>query len=159
MEILMKNRYRFAEVLGARLVLSSGKEVGAAPTHEDVFIRIRFSVLRDPIRVRCGFDLYHKSTLIFRSMDPVTHLIDTLGMYEGWGRIPRHLLSEVMYSVNAFLIMERADKESSLIIYNALSFMAYAGQEVEEPHRLLKGALLAPRLEWTLVKEADLVST
>ncbi|MEW5984258.1 MAG: ABC transporter ATP-binding protein [Acidobacteriota bacterium] len=147
---------RYAEILNVRLVTTAGKEVGAAPASEDVFIRIRFAAKTGLSQVRCGFDLYRRTVLLFRSADHDPKEIGQVGIYEAWGRIPAHFLSEIVYTLNAFVVFSREGKEMSLVVHNALSFMSYA---TEEPstfgQRLLKDALLAPRLEWRLAPLAN----
>lgn len=145
-----RHRNKVAELIGARLVSATGKDIGAAPTSEDVYIRIRFRVTRVPIKIRAGFDLYRRRLLIFRSMDRVTHTIETPGVYEGWGRIPADLLSEINYSTHAFLLLEDGDRSSSLIIYNAVTFMGYSTAEGPTDPAVLKGGLLAPHLDWKI---------
>tara|TARA_B100001123_G_scaffold295929_1_gene330047 strand:- start:23550 stop:24533 length:984 start_codon:yes stop_codon:yes gene_type:complete len=155
-----RHRNKFAELIGARLVSTTGKDIGAAPTSEEVFIRIRFRVTRAPITIRVGFDLYRRRLLLFRSIDQVTHAIDTPGVYEGWGTIPANFLSEISYSVHVFLLLEDGDHNSSLIIYNAVTFMGYATGKGPTDPAVLKGGLLAPRLDWrvAVVEENSVVS-
>ncbi|MGE3274312.1 MAG: polysaccharide ABC transporter ATP-binding protein [Vicinamibacterales bacterium] len=152
-----RHENRYAELIGARLVTAAGKEIGAAPQSEDVFVRIRFVVRKPNITIKAGVDVNYRSTLIFRSMEPEAHAIDEAGGYEAWVRIPAHFLTEIVYSVNAFLIVEHEGKESSLIIYKALSFMSYStAEQVEGRRKLLKGALLAPRLDWKLLTPTEI---
>ncbi len=155
-----RHRNKVAELIGARLVSATGNDVGAAPTSEDVYIRIRFRITGVPIRVRAGFDLYRRRLLIFRSIDEVTHTIETPGVYEGWGRIPANFLSEINYGVHVFLLLENERQNSSLIIYNAVSFMGYSTTEGPTDPAVLKGGLLAPHLDWRVepVAEASAVT-
>ncbi len=148
---------RFAELVDATLMSSTGKQIGAAPTSEHVDVRIRFVVKKGRIeRVRFGFDMYYRNTLLFRSMHEQEGGLLEPGRYEAWVRIPENFLSEVMYSLNAFLLFSREGKDFSLIIRNALSFATYStdGGSV----RRLRG-LLAPRLDWKLSKESAVVRT
>ena len=146
---------RFAELVDATLVSSTGKQIGAAPTSEDVDVRIRFIVKKGRLeRVRFGFDMYYRNTLLFRSMHQQDGELPEPGRYEAWGRIPGDFLSEIMYSLNAFLLFSREGKDYSLIIYNALSFATYSTDDGSV--RRLRG-LLAPRLDWKLAKESDVV--
>ena len=140
---------RLGELLGARLVSAAGKEVGAAPISEDVYVRIRFAATRAPLKARFGFDLCHKTGLIFRSTSVAEESIEEPGFYEAWGRIPAHFLAELHYTVHVFAILEHESKDYSLIIYNAVSFMTYTTEQAGTA-RLLKGALLAPTLDWRL---------
>ncbi|MEW6319637.1 MAG: ABC transporter ATP-binding protein [Acidobacteriota bacterium] len=143
---------RNAELIAAKLVSQRGREIGAAPIGEEVGVRIRFSVQR-PLKARIGFDLTHRGGLIFRTMTPEWIEIAEPGLYEALGRIPPSFLTEILYGVNAFLIMHAEGKESSLIIYGAVSFMGYDNERGIEKQQLQKGGLLAPRLEWSLKKE------
>lgn len=142
-------RNKFAELIGARLMSSMGKDIGAAPTSEDVYVRIRFRVDRAPLTVRCGFDLYRRRQLIFRSVEPVKNVCDEPGLYEGLGRIPADLLSEINYTIHAFLLVESGNRTSSLIIYGAVSFMGYATVDKKLDATVRKGGMLSPKLDWT----------
>lgn len=149
---------RYGELMGARLVSATGKEIGAAPVSQDVVIRIRFAARRGPLlKTRFGFDLFHKNSLIFRSMTASNVDIEEAGFYEARGRIPAHMLAELRYSVHAFAIFEHDGKEYSLIIYNAISFLTYSTDEADNA-RLLKGALLAPKLDWQIAQTVDAIS-
>jgi len=144
---------RFAELVDATLVSSTGKQIGAAPTTEDVDVRIRILVKKGGLeRIKFGFDMYYRSTMLFRSMNRQEEEILEPGYYEAWGRIPGDLLSEVMYSLNAFMLFRREGKDFSLIIYNALSFATYSTEESSV--RRLRG-LIAPRLEWKLTRQTE----
>lgn len=149
---------KFAELIGARLVSREGKEIGSPAISEEVFVRIRLSVTRAPIEISCGFDLYKGNALIFRSVDPTLHKINEPGVYDAWACVPREFLAELLYTVHAFVLLEHEGKQTSLIIYRALSFMPYSTVSIEK-QRLLKNAMLAPRFEWKLEKESEVVST
>ena len=152
---------RIAEVVSARLINKDGKEIGAAPWSEDVFVRVRFLIKKTGVHVRCAFDLYQGNTLLFRSIDAREYAIDEtgVGMYEGLARIPKELLGEVNYRVNASIMLRREEKESALTLHNALSFMTYTS-ETAAVHGLVDkaNAALAPRLDWTMQKEPEVVT-
>ena len=150
-----RHRNKFAELIGARLVSAAGKEIGAAPTSEEVYIRVRFRVTRSPIAIRVGFDLYRRRLLLFRSIDQVTHTIETPGVYEGWGKIPENFLSEISYGVHVFLLLEDGSHNSSLILYNEVTFMGYATGKGPTDPAVLKGGLLAPHLDWRIETVAE----
>jgi hypothetical protein len=80
-------------------------------------------------------------------------------MYEGLARIPKELLGEVNYRVNASIMLRREEKESALTLHNALSFMTYTS-ETAAVHGLVDkaNAALAPRLDWTMQKEPEVVT-
>jgi lipopolysaccharide transport system ATP-binding protein len=148
---------RYGELLSARLVSEAGKEIGAAPISQDVFVRIRFAARRGPLLDgRFGFDLYYKNDFIFRSMSPPSLEIIEPGFYEAWGRIPAHMLAELQYSVHAFVLFEHDRKKYSLIVYDAMTFLTYSTDEADKS-RLLKGALLAPKLDWQIAQPVDAV--
>jgi homopolymeric O-antigen transport system ATP-binding protein len=148
---------RYGELIGARLVSAAGKEIGAAPLSQDVFIRIRFAARRGGLRkIHFGFDLFHRNNLIFRSMSASNLDINQAGFYEARGRIPAETLAELQYSVHAFVIFEHEGKEYSLITYNAVTFLTYSTNEADKG-RLLKGALLAPKLDWHIAQPVDAV--
>jgi lipopolysaccharide transport system ATP-binding protein len=146
---------RYAGLVGAKLVTATGKEIGAAPIGEPVAIRLRFVVHKAPLKVRVGFDLTHRGGLIFRTMAPEFQTIEEPGSYEALGTFPAAFLTEINYSVNAFILtIDPEGREGSLIIYGAVSFMGYDAEKPVSRQQLQKGGLLAPRLEWTLTRES-----
>ncbi len=149
-----KNANKYAMLLGAKLVSAAGQDIGAAPIVEEVRIRLRFSILRAPVKVRMGFDLTHRGGLIFRTMSPEWIEIAEPGFFEGWATVPAGLFAEIMYGVNAFLLTDVDGKEASVIIYNAVTFMGYDSASIDQ-QALQKGGLLAPRLSWTLSQQAE----
>ena len=149
---------RFVSLVGAKLIMAGGKEIGAAPIGERVAIRLRFVVAKTPVRVRAGFDLTHRGGIIFRTTAPEYQEITERGSYEAVAMLPAAFLTEITYGVNAFVLtVDPEGRESSLIIYNAVSFMGYDATNPVSRQELQKGALLAPQLDWTLTKESPLV--
>jgi hypothetical protein len=149
---------RFGEILSVRLASPAGKIVAGTPVGEDVFIKVRFKISEANLGLRCGLDLYTRGIHVFRTVEQEDHVIAEVGTYEAWGRIPAHLLAESQYVVHANITMARGGKEYSLVIYNALSFMAYAGDEASAVRRrAYRDGVIAPRIEWSLEKEPDAV--
>jgi lipopolysaccharide transport system ATP-binding protein len=148
---------RYGELVGAHMVSESGREMGGVPLSQDVFVRIRFAARRSPlVKMRFGFDLYYKNALILRSMSEVDVEMPDPGFYEAWGRIPAHTLAEQQYSIHSFVIFEHEGKEYTLMVHDPLAFLTYSTEEVDTT-RMLRGALLAPRLEWRVGVPVDAV--
>ena len=77
---------RFAELVDATLMSSTGKQIGVAPTSEDVNVRIRFIVKKGRLEdLRFGFDMYYRNTLLFRSMSQQEGELFEPGRYEASG--------------------------------------------------------------------------
>jgi len=81
-------------------------------------------------------------------------------VYDIFARIPANLLAESNYTVTASCIMTRHDEpeEFPLVVYNALTFIAFATGDAPETAgpvagRLQKPGLIAPKIEWTMKVE------
>jgi lipopolysaccharide transport system ATP-binding protein len=149
---------RLAEILAVRLVSAAGRDIGGAPASEDVFIKIRFRTAKINLLVKCAIDLGTKAQIIFRATDTVARPLEEVGDYEALVRIPKNTLAELSYSVTVSCIFKRQneDKEYPLVVYNALSFLAFATFAPDAPptaRRLEKVGVLAPRLDWIVRKE------
>jgi lipopolysaccharide transport system ATP-binding protein len=133
-----------AEIASVRLLNALGEEIGAAPTTEDVYVRVRVKV-RKPGAVLRGFmDFYAKRFLVFRTNQEQEVVADRRGVLDLMLKIPAHLLAETTYTVNVTVYTVLV-KETKVVLDNALTFMAY-GREVGTQ---LKRGAVAPRLEWT----------
>ena len=133
-----------AEIASVRLLNSAHQEIGAAPTAEDVFIRIRLKVRKAGAVLRAFADVYAKRVAVFRTAQEHEVVAHRRGLLDLLVRIPAHLLAETTYTVNV-TIYTVLGKETKVVLDNALTFMAY-GPESEAK---VKRGVLAPRLEWT----------
>ena len=144
---------RFAAIRGVKLLSASGKEIGAAPTDEDVYLAIAFEAFKT-VSVKGAIDLHAKKQLLFRTADTEFRSIRSPGLYELRVRIPAHLLTDISYQVTASLTTRREGQERQyrLVAYDALSFMAYNASETTSSvkGRAPKTGLLAPRFEWVV---------
>src|SRR6185503_7383967 len=87
-----------AEIASVRLLNAAGEEVGAAPTTEDVSVRIRLKVRKPGAALRAFIDVYAKRFLVFRSGQPDAIVVDRRGVVDLIMRIPAHLLAETTYT-------------------------------------------------------------
>jgi hypothetical protein len=105
-------------------------------------------------------DLSAKGQLIFRATDEHLRELPEPGDYEALAKIPRNLLAELSYAVTISCTFKRANetKEYPLVVYNALSFIAYATQTPGAPSsgRLQRLGFIAPQLEWIVQREAGI---
>jgi lipopolysaccharide transport system ATP-binding protein len=134
-----------AEIASVRLLNSLGEEVGAAPTAEDVFVRVRLKLRKTGAALRGMIDLYSKRVLAFRTTQPEGYMADHWGVVDLLVRIPANLLAETTYTVNV-TVYTALGKETKIVLDNALTFLAYG----HETGGQLKHGALAPRLEWTV---------
>src|SRR4030095_7070140 len=141
---------RFAEILAIRLVSATGRDIGGAPISEDVYVKVRLTVLKPYVNLRCALDVNTRGQLLFRSADPQMHRFDEEGIYDIFAKIPANLLAESTYSVagNCSLPYHNEPGEFLLVAYNALSFIAFSTEDTVIPvsgGRLQKQGLLAPQ--------------
>jgi ABC-type molybdate transport system ATPase subunit len=134
-----------AEILSVRLLNTLGEEIGAAPTAEDVYVRIRLKVRKPGTALRGFVDVHAKRFLLFRTEQTEPVIADHRGVFDLLVRIPAHLLAATTYVLNVTVYTALA-KEAKVVLDNALTFMAYSDQAGGQ----LKRGLIAPRLEWTL---------
>ena len=132
-----------AEIASVRLLNASREEIGAAPTTEDVYVRIRLKVRKPGGVIRAFMDVYAKRYLAFRSTQQEEVLADRRGVIDLLVRIPAHLLAETTYTVNV-TVYTNLTKQTKVVLDNALTFMAYG----REPGAQLKRGAIAPRLDW-----------
>ena len=134
-----------AELATVRLLNAAGEEIGAAPTYQDVRIRIRLKVRKPGAALRGIVDLYAKGVFLFRATQPEEAIADQRGVLDLILRIPAYLLAETTYLVNV-TVQTRLEKESKVVLDNALTFMAY-GEQLEDGIKGRRG-LISPRLDW-----------
>jgi ABC-type glutathione transport system ATPase component len=134
-----------AEIMNVRLLNAAGEEIGAAPTHEDVMVRIRLKIRKPGAYLRGFIDLYAKRQLVFRSEQMGDVTTSRRGVLDIFVRIPAHLLAETTYSVSV-TIYTILGKDMKVVLENALTFMAYSNEASTQ----LKRGVVAPRLQWTV---------
>ncbi|HEY5616601.1 MAG TPA: polysaccharide ABC transporter ATP-binding protein [Vicinamibacterales bacterium] len=134
-----------AEIASVRLLNSSGEEIGAAPTAEDVYLRIRLKIRKPGSVLRAFADVYAKRVAVFRTTQPEEVVADRRGLLDLLVRIPAHLLADTTYTVNV-TIYTVLGKETKVVLDNALTFMAYG----PESGAKVKRGVVAPRLDWTV---------
>jgi hypothetical protein len=134
-----------AEVASVRLLNTQREEIGAAPTTEDVYVRIRLKVRKPGASLRGFIDLYAKRVLVFRSTQTEAFEAGHRGVVDVFVRIPADLLAETTYTVNVTVYTVLV-KETKVVLDNALTFMAYGRDEGGQ----MKRGALAPLLEWTV---------
>ena len=133
-----------AEIASVRLLNAQGEEIGAAPTVEDVYVRVRLKARKPGTVLRGVLDFYSKRFLVFRSTQADGVVADRRGVVDLLVKIPAHLLAETSYTVNV-TVYTFSVKESKVVLDNALTFMAYG----HESGGQLKRGAMAPQLEWT----------
>jgi lipopolysaccharide transport system ATP-binding protein len=134
-----------AEIASVRLLNALREEIGAAPTAEDVYVRIRLKVRRPGATIHGFIDLYAKRVFAFRSTQSERFVADRRGIVDLLVRIPENLLAETTYTVNV-TVYTHLVKETKVVLDNALTFMAYG----RDASGLVKRGAVAPSLEWTV---------
>jgi lipopolysaccharide transport system ATP-binding protein len=143
-----------AEIASVRLLNAAGEEIGAAPTAEDVHIRIRLKVRKPGTALRGVVDVHAKGVFLFRSVQPEEVVAADLGVFDLIVRIPRYLLAETTYLVNVTVYTTLDAKEIKVVLDNALTFMAY-GDEKSVFKSGVRSGVMAPRLDWAVESHAN----
>jgi ABC-type glutathione transport system ATPase component len=133
------------EIASVRLLNASGDAIGAAPTTEDVFIRIRLKIRKESAAVRGVVDVHAKSMLVFRAVQPEEYITERRGVVDLVVRIPAHLLAETTYTASV-TVHTRHGKEAKVSLPNALTFMGYGGEQAGA----YKSGIIAPQLDWNV---------
>ena len=137
-----------AELMSVRLLSKDLQEIGAPPTDESFFIRVRFRTFQRRIRTRCAVDFYSKRVLLFRvsQVQKKEHTGDAV--YEAAVRVPANFLAETNYNLAVSITVSKNEgREYTLVNYNALSFLAYRS-EARDPESDNQAGLLAPQFDW-----------
>jgi lipopolysaccharide transport system ATP-binding protein len=142
-----------AEIASVRLLNAAGEAIGAAPTTEDVYVRIRVKARKPDATLRGMIDMYARDKLLFRAAQPAPVPTERRGVVDLLVKIPAHLLAETTYSVNVTVTTFHV-KEAKVVLPNALTFMAYAGEQSASPAGG-KSGVIAPRLEWRVQTHAN----
>jgi lipopolysaccharide transport system ATP-binding protein len=146
---------RLAEIVSVRLVSASGKEIGAAPIEEDVYIKIIFRSIRARIWARPAIDVGARGQFLFRATCKTSPTMRKPGTHEALVKLPANFLSHMTYNVSVSLAVgrENEDRAYPLAIYNALSFLAYSREDEGNPTdpsgKLKRTGLLSPQLDWS----------
>jgi lipopolysaccharide transport system ATP-binding protein len=135
-----------AEIASVRLLNAAREPIGAAPTTEDVYIRIRMKVRKPGAELRGIVDVQTKGVFLFRSVQPEALVADHLGVFDLFVRIPAHLLAEATYSIGV-TVLTIMGKETKVVAPDALTFLAY-GDEHAAQFKSVRSGVIAPRLEW-----------
>jgi len=150
-----------AEISSVRLLNKDAEEIGAAPTYEDVYIRIRLKTRKVGRGLRGVVDVHAKGVFLFRSVQAEEYVSEARGVTDLLLRIPARLLGETTYMVNV-AVYTRWEKESKIVLDNALTFMAYGEQQTGAAKSSVRGGVIAPRLDWRVEtyggREADLIA-
>jgi ABC-type multidrug transport system ATPase subunit len=133
-----------AEIASVRLINAAGEEVGAAPTGEDVSIRIRLKVRKPGALLRGQADVLAKRIAVLRTTQQEEVVADRRGLFDLQIRIPARFLAETTYTVNV-TVYTNLGKEQKVVLDNALTFLAYGPDDAGQ----LKRGVIAPHLEWT----------
>jgi ABC-type polysaccharide/polyol phosphate transport system ATPase subunit len=134
------------EIASVSLLNAARERIGAAPTTEDVYIRIRTKVRKRGAELRAEVDVQAKGMVLFRAVQPETYVVDHLGVFDLLVRIPAYLLAETTYTVGA-TVHSYMGKEAKVVLPSALSFLAYGDDPAALPKNARSG-VIAPRLDW-----------
>ena len=144
-----RNTNPMAEIASVRLLNAAHEEVGAAPTTEDVYLRIRMKVRKEGTALRGVIDVLAKGVFLFRAVQPNELLADHRGVFDLVVRIPAHLLAETTYTVSV-TVYTTLGKESKVVLDNAITFMAYSDRHGDALKSTVRSGVIAPRLDWNV---------
>lgn len=162
-----RHKNAHGEILSLRLLSSEGREVGAAQQSDELFMTMTYSMLTPGVKCRCGFTVYTRGIVAFRSLQPEELLVSEAGIYRASMRIPPDLLADTIYTVKAGIFIQHEEVSSELVTDNALMFRVYARDTAEVrtllARRSYKGGMsmagaVMPRLDWNVVRERSVVT-
>jgi hypothetical protein len=133
-----------------------GRELGAVRWTDDVCITYGFRIDQPGVSIRATCDVFARGVLAFRTLQPEEVAIADPGTYTASVRIPRGLLAETIYSVNAAIdVRTPAGEHRPIADRNALSFRVYDAAK-HSMHGTWRGGMpgvIAPALEWQFAAE------
>jgi lipopolysaccharide transport system ATP-binding protein len=141
---------RYGRIIAVNLISEDGKEIGGAPVGEKVGVRITFETYTQLV-VSGSMDLYSRNVWLLRAKDERERRVREAGIFHAIVWIPANFLTQTNYSVNVSLTVRRKNevRDHTLVMYKALTFMAFAG-EAATVAKSPKMALLAPSLSWQI---------
>ena len=141
---------KLGRILDVHLLSHDGREIGGAPITEDVAVRVRFETSHR-VAILASMDLHARNTWLWRATDVKMRRAEP-GTYDAIVRIPARLLAPTSYSINVSLKLRRKGDEQdfSLVMYEAVKFVAYSDEPSSMPAVAKHTPLLAPNLKWTL---------
>jgi lipopolysaccharide transport system ATP-binding protein len=142
-----------AEIASVRLLNAAGEPIGAAPIPEDVYVRIRVKARKTDAQLRGVVDVHSRSIFVLRSTQPEPLVTARRGVVDLLVRIPANLLAEATYTVNVTVLTHHV-KDSKVTLRNALTFMAYAGEQPGVEQKSGRSGVVAPQLEWQAIAHA-----
>jgi hypothetical protein len=111
-------------------------------------VRIRLKVRKPGAQLRGIVDLHANGVFLFRTVQPEPITAERLSVVDLLVRIPAHLLAETTYTVHV-MVMTYLTKETKVQLRNALTFMAYSGEQTAQ-QKSGRSGVIAPRLEWQI---------
>lgn len=144
------------EIISVKLLSDKHQEIGAVKVSQDFFVKLSFRIFSSDVKVFCSFDVHCKNIHVFRTVAPQEIDVHIPGEYEVLIRIPKHLLAETVYSINAGVKITKDEYESYLVSYNAVTFQVYDTGETESARGAFTGRMpgvISPMLEWSFLKK------
>jgi hypothetical protein len=136
-----------AEIAAVNLLNTAQEDIGAAPTYEDVHVRIRLKVRKAGTALRGVVDVHAKGVFLFRTVQPEETVVERRGVVDLIVRLPAHLLAETAYLLNVTVYTRLEDKDMKVVLDNALTFIAYGDRGAPVKSGVRSG-VIAPRLSW-----------
>jgi lipopolysaccharide transport system ATP-binding protein len=147
----------YGELLFVKLTSVDGQELGALRWTDDACISYGFRIDQPGVFVRATCDVFARGVLAFRTLQPEEVLITEPGTFTASVRIPKGLLAETIYSINAAIDVRTPTGEHRPIAdRNALSFRVYDAAMKQSLRGTWRGTMpgtVAPALTWQMVTE------
>jgi len=141
----------FGELLMVTMVGESGQEIGRVRVGEDIDLRIVFRVKKKGVYARAAFDVFTKGIHAFRTVQPYEVHLEKGGEYSAIVTIPKHLLAEMVYTVNASVNFRDGENSAAVVAYHALTFSVYDTDPSKSARGNFDGKMpgvVTPKLDW-----------
>lgn len=141
----------FGELLMVTMVGESGQEIGRARVGEDIDLKIVFRAKKKGAYARAAFDVFTKGVHAFRTVQPCEVYLEKEGECSAIVTVPRHLLAETVYTLNASVNFRDGENHAAVVAYHTLTFSVYD----TDPSKSARGdfdgkmpGVVTPKLHW-----------
>lgn len=141
----------FGELVMVTIIGESGREIGRVRAGDETELKIVFRVKKKAVHVRAAFDVFTKGVHAFRTVQPYEVHLEKAGEYTATVTVPKHLLAETVYTVNASVNFRDEENSAAAVAYHALTFSVYDTDPSTSARGDFDGKMpgvVTPKLDW-----------
>lgn len=136
----------FVHIRECSLKSVGGDTKGAVTVNEEFFIKLDFEIREENLEVAPAIDIYHHGILAFGARNMPDRIAEP-GFYTCWFRVPKRILCDSVYTVNASIACRGTGMWKRAKFQNALTFTAF---DPEDRYFALREVGLPTPKQWVL---------